>query len=133
LLRERLIALLSGFFGVLAALLATIGLYGLMSYMVTRRSNEIGVRTALGASRGDIVRMVLRETVGLLAVGLIIGSVLAIVTARAATTLLFGLTPSDPASLALAAAALSIAALAASYLPARRAAGVDPTTALRAE
>jgi putative ABC transport system permease protein len=131
LLRERIMAMLSGFFGLLATLLAIVGLYGLISYTVTCRQNEIGIRTALGATRRDVVRMVLRETMGLLIVGLAIGGVLALVAARAAATLLFGLEPHDPATMALAVTILGIAAVAASYIPARRAAGVDPTVALR--
>jgi ABC-type antimicrobial peptide transport system permease subunit len=131
LLRERIMAMLSGFFGLLATLLAIVGLYGLISYSVTCRQNEIGIRTALGATRRDVVRMVLRETMGLLIVGLAIGGVLALVAARAAATLLFGLEPHDPATMALAVTILGIAAVAASYIPARRAAGVDPTVALR--
>ena len=96
LLRERLMATLSGFFGLLAAILATVGLYGVISYMVARRRNEIGIRIALGANRGTVIRMILREA-GLLVVGgLVIGSVLAIVAARTATSLLYGLKPSDP-------------------------------------
>src|SRR3981189_3168786 len=105
-MRERLMATLSGFFGALAALIATIGLYGVMSYMVARRRNEIGIRLALGADRRDVVRMVMREAGVLLTAGGVVGTVLAIVAARMAATLLFGLRPSDPATLAMAAAGL---------------------------
>jgi predicted permease len=133
LLRDRLMAMLSGFFGVLAALLATIGLYGVLSYTVARRRNEFGIRTALGASRRHVIGMVLRETMGLVSIGLAIGSVLAFGAARAAGTLLFGLTPQDPTAIAAAITILVVAALAASYLPARRAAHADPTQALRGE
>ena len=99
LLRERLMATLSGFFGGLAALIATIGLYGVMSYMVARRKNEIGIRMALGADRAHVVRMVMREAAVLLAAGVAVGLVLSVIAARAATTLLFGLQPGDPATL----------------------------------
>ena len=92
LVRERLMATLSGFFGALAALIATIGLYGVMSYMVARRRNEIGIRIALGADRGDVVRMILREACVLLTAGLVAGLVMAVAAGRAVSTMLFGLT-----------------------------------------
>jgi ABC-type antimicrobial peptide transport system permease subunit len=133
LLRERLMATLSGFFGVLAALLATIGLYGVMSYMVARRRNEIGIRMALGADRGHVVRMVMREAGLLLVTGVIVGLAMAVAAARTATTLLFGLQPGDPLTLAAAAAGLGMVALLASYLPAVRASRLEPTEALREE
>jgi putative ABC transport system permease protein len=133
LLRERLMATLSGFFGGLAALLATIGLYGVMSYMVARRKNEIGIRMALGADRAHVVKMVMREAAALLAAGVAVGLVLSVVAARAATTLLFGLQPGDPATLAIAAAGLGLVAMLASYLPALRASRLEPTEALREE
>jgi putative ABC transport system permease protein len=133
LMRERLMATLSGFFGVLAALIATIGLYGVMSYMVARRRNEIGIRLALGADRRDVVRLVMREAGVLLAAGVLVGGVLAVAAARTATTLLFGLQPGDPATLAMAAAGLGLVAMLASYLPALRASRLEPTEALREE
>ncbi|HKB11922.1 MAG TPA: ABC transporter permease [Vicinamibacterales bacterium] len=133
LMRERLMATLSGFFGALAALIATIGLYGVMSYMVARRRNEIGIRIALGAERRDVVRMVMREAGVLLIAGVAIGIALAVAAARAAATLLFGLHPGDPGTLAMAAAGLGTVALLASYLPALRAARLQPTEALREE
>jgi putative ABC transport system permease protein len=133
LLRERLMATLSGFFGGLAALLATIGLYGVMSYMVARRRNEIGIRMALGAGRRDVIGMVMREAGILLAGGIVVGLLLAIAAARAATSLLFGLHPGDPATLTLAAAGLGLVAMLASYLPALRASRLEPTDALREE
>jgi putative ABC transport system permease protein len=133
LLRERLMATLSGFFGVLAALLATIGLYGVMSYMVARRRNEIGIRMALGADRRDVVRMILREAAVLVTIGLGVGAAAALAAAQTAKALLFGLTPNDPATLVMAAVALAGVALAASYLPARRASRLEPTNALREE
>jgi predicted permease len=131
LVRERLLATLAGFFGFLAAVLAMIGLYGVVSYMVARRRNEIGVRMAIGATRRDIVAMVLREAAVLLGAGIAIGTVLAIVAGGAAKSMLFGLKPADPASLALAVVALSAVAAAASAVPARRAASLDPVAALR--
>jgi len=133
LLRERLMAILAGFFGILAAVLAMIGLYGVVSYMVTRRRNEIGVRVALGANPRQIVSMILGESASLLGIGLGIGLVLAIAAGSAARALLFGLRPSDPATLALALASLAVIALAASLLPARRAARLDPMAALHDE
>jgi predicted permease len=131
--RERLMATLSGFFGALAGLIATIGLYGVMSYMVARRRNEIGIRMALGADRRDVVRMVMREAGILLAAGVVVGAVLAVVAARAASSLLFGLKPSDPSTFVLAAVALAAVAMLASYLPALRASRLEPTEALREE
>jgi putative ABC transport system permease protein len=133
LLRERLMATLSGVFGGLAALLATVGLYGVMSYMVARRRNEIGVRMALGAARGDVVVMVMREAGLLLAAGVLLGTALAVAAGRAAATLLFGLRPGDPATLAMAAGGLGVVAMLASYLPALRASRLEPTEALREE
>jgi putative ABC transport system permease protein len=133
LMRERLMAVLSGFFGALAALLATIGLYGVMSYTVARRRNEIGIRMALGAERSDVVRMVLREAAMLLAAGVVAGAALAVAAAQTAKTLLFGLKPADPTTLVLAIAGLGLVAMAASYVPARRASHLEPTEALRDE
>jgi len=133
LLRDRLMARLSGFFGILAALLATVGLYGVIAYMVERRTSEIGIRMALGADRGSIVRLVLREASVLLGVGLLIGTLLSLVGSRAAATMLFGLKPTDFVTYVLAAASLSAVAGLASFLPARRAAQLDPMAALRNE
>jgi putative ABC transport system permease protein len=133
LLRERLMAILSGGFGLLAALLATLGLYGVIAYMVARRRNEIGVRIALGANRGRVIRLVLREALLLLGAGVAAGVLLALWAGRAAATLLYGLQPYDPVSMAGAIALLAAVAVAASYAPARRAASVDPMEALRSE
>jgi len=133
LLRERLMATLSGGFGLLAGLLATLGLYGVIAYMVARRRNEIGVRIALGADRSQVIRLVMREALLLLAFGLTAGVVIALWAGRAAATLLFGLQPYDPLSMLAAVALLAGIALAASYGPARRAAALQPMVALRDE
>jgi len=131
--RERLVATLSALFGGLAALIAALGLYGVLSYMVARRRSEIGVRMALGAARSDVVRMVMREAGILLAVGLALGAVGSVAAARLAMSLLFGLQPYDPATLAMAIGGLSAIAALASYIPAWRASRVEPTLALREE
>jgi putative ABC transport system permease protein len=131
--RERLMATLSGFFGGLAVLIATLGLYGVMSYVVARRRVEIGVRMALGADPGSVLRMIVREAGVLLAAGLVIGGVLSVFAARTAETFLFGLKPGDPVTLALAMASLASVTLMASWIPAMRAARVQPTVALREE
>jgi putative ABC transport system permease protein len=129
--RERLMATLSGMFGILAALIASVGLYGLMSYVVARRTNEIGVRVALGATRAEIVLLILRQAGGLLAGGIGIGLMLALVATRMAQSMLFGLKPYDVLTFILAALLLATVTLLASYLPARRAARLEPMTALR--
>jgi putative ABC transport system permease protein len=133
LLRERLMATLSGFFGFLAVLLATIGLYGVISYIVARRTNEIGIRVALGAQRGQVVFMIMREAGMLLASGVVIGAVLSLGVSRVAASLLYGLKPHDPSTVVVASAAIGLVAAAASFLPANRAAGLDPMAALREE
>jgi ABC-type antimicrobial peptide transport system permease subunit len=133
LLRERLMASLSGFFGFLAGLLATIGLYGVISYMVSRRRNEIGIRMALGADCGRVLALIMREAGILLGLGLVIGAGLSLVSTRAAAALLYGLTPHDPVTLGLAAVSLAAVSAAASYLPAVRATRIHPTEALREE
>jgi ABC-type antimicrobial peptide transport system permease subunit len=131
LVRERLMATLSGFFGVVAALLAAVGLYGVMSYLVERRRMEIGIRLALGADNREVVWMFMRESSWLLAIGLAAGLGLAYFAAKAAATLLFGLTPKDPLPFAIATAVLAIVALLAAFIPARRASRQSPTLALR--
>jgi len=133
LLAESLLATLSGFFGALAIVLAMIGLYGVMSYTVAARTNEIGIRMALGARRGDVTALILGKAARLLAVGLVLGAGLSMAAASAASALIFGLKPRDPATLVFAAVLLAVVALAASYLPARRAAGLDPIASLREE
>jgi predicted permease len=133
LIRERMLALLSGSFGFLAVLLAMIGLYGVVSYMITLRRVEIGIRMALGASRQDIFAIVLRQTLLVLTVGIVAGTLLALLAAHGAGSLLFGIQSNDPFTLIGAAAFLSVVALIASFVPARGATRVDPMIALRYE
>ena len=133
LLRERLMATLSGFFGVLALLLASIGLYGLLSYGVTSRTNEIGIRMALGARTRNVMLLILKEAVFLVLVGVAVGVPVVIYLSRFAESLLFGLSPNDPLSLVVASGVLMVVALMAGYLPARRATKLDPLVALRNE
>jgi ABC-type antimicrobial peptide transport system permease subunit len=133
LVEERLVASLSSLFGILALLLTCVGLYGLMAYTVNRRTGEIGIRMALGAERGRIARMILRETLLLAFTGVAIGIPAAIVTARLIASQLFGLNSSDPITFVVACVAMATVTLMASYLPARRAASVDPMKALRSE
>lgn len=133
LLRERLVAMLATAFAGLAGVLATLGLYGVLSYMVTRRNNEIGIRIALGAGRSSVAVMFAREAGLLVALGLVIGLALAAATGRLASGLLFGLQPSDPTTMAMASALLAAIAIVATYVPAWRAARVDPVIALRSE
>jgi predicted permease len=130
---ERLMAMLSGFFGLLATLLATIGLYGVISYIVAMRRNEIGIRMALGASRGNVVGAILRQTFVLLAVGIVIGVVLGLGVTRGASSLLYGLQPNDPLTFVGASALLIGVALLAGFVPAHRASRVEPMVALRYE
>ena len=130
---ERLIASLSGVFGGLATLLAVIGLYGVMAYAVVRRTREIGIRIALGALRSNVIAMVMREVFLLIGAGLAAGLSLALALANLIRSQLFGLNPRDPLTFLGAAIVLTLAASAAGFLPALRASGVDPTTALRQE
>ena len=130
LVRERLLAMLSGAFGLLAALLAMVGLYGVISYVVARRRNEIGIRMALGAQRAQVLTMVMREAARLLVIGVAAGMALSLIDGRWAGSLLFGLKPYDPLTLVAAAALLAAIASLASFLPARRASKLDPMDAL---
>jgi len=131
--QERLFAKLSGFFGALALILACIGLYGIMAYSVTRRVNEIGIRMALGAQRNHVLWLVLRETILLVAVGIAGGIPAALATTRLISSMLFGLKPTDTATIIGATLLMAAVALFAGYLPARRASRVDPIVALRYE
>jgi ABC-type antimicrobial peptide transport system permease subunit len=129
--QERLIAQLSGFFGVLALLLASNGVYGVMSYAMSRRANEIGIRMALGANRFDVVGMVLRETLVLVAAGFAIGFPVALVATRLISSTLVGLSGTDPATLAVSALVMLGMAMIAGFIPAQRAARIDPAVTLR--
>jgi putative ABC transport system permease protein len=128
--RRQQMVLLGAFAG-LAVLLASIGLYGVLAYAVSQRSRELGLRIALGATTGSVMRMVVARGVSLTAVGLSVGLALAWAGTRTMQNLLFGVAAADPATFAAVVAVLAGVALAACYLPARRAAGVDPIAALR--
>jgi ABC-type antimicrobial peptide transport system permease subunit len=131
--QERLLAMLASGLGLLALLLACLGLYGVMGYDVARRTQELGIRLALGAGARHVVWLVLREAVTLALVGAAFGLGAALVAARFVASLLYGLGPDDPLTLLIAAALLLAVAAVAGYLPARRAAHVDPLEALRSE
>ena len=133
LLQPRMVALLSAFFGGLALLLAMIGLYGVTAYGVARRQAEIGIRMALGAQPGSVIWLVLREVAVMLAVGTLLGLGASLAAGRFVASLLYGVKPHDAAPLAIAAVVLGIAAGVAAYLPAHRAARLDPMAALREE
>jgi ABC-type antimicrobial peptide transport system permease subunit len=137
LIRERLIATLSSLFGALALLLACVGLYGLLAFSVVQRTAEVGIRMALGASRGEVLWMMLREALLLALAGLAIGVPVALAAGRIASSrvsgLLFGLKATDPLTVAGAATLLVLVSVIAAYLPARRASRVDPLVALRNE
>jgi len=130
---QRLVARLSAFFGLLAVFLSSIGIYGLMSYLVTRRTNEIGLRMALGAKRSHVLWMVIKESLWLVALGIAMGVPMALVGNRLVSSMLFGLRPSDPATLLAGVIAFFAVAVLAGYIPARRATRVDPMVALRYE
>ena len=132
-LNERMMATLGGFFGLLALIVACLGIFGILAFQVSRRINEIGVRVALGATRGSIVNLVLREVAMLLLPGCALGAVAAAGLTRFANSMLFGVTPTDLAAFALAGGALAAATLAAGFLPALRASRVDPMSALRCD
>ena len=133
LVRERLLARLSGFFGALAAALTALGLYGLMAYAVANRTREVGIRMALGASRGRVLRTEIGSALRLVAIGIAVGIPAAVASGRIIATQLFGVAPGDPVTLAAVAASMTLVAALAAYGPARRASRVDPIVALRSE
>jgi predicted permease len=130
---ERLVAHVAAAFGVLALTIAAVGLYGVLAYGVTRRRREIGVRIAIGASPGSVEWLILRESLVLFAIGCLLGVPAAVIVNRQLSSLLFGLSPQDPVTVTAALVTLAVATVAASYLPARRAASIDPMLALREE
>lgn len=132
-LQERLIAMLSSFFGSVALLLAGVGLYGVISYAVARRTREIGIRMALGAQRRSVLWLVIRDAALLVAAGAVIGIPAALAATRLVKAFLYGISPQDPLSIAAVTAVLVAVAALAGLLPARRATEVDSNTALRYE
>jgi ABC-type antimicrobial peptide transport system permease subunit len=132
-LNERMLATLAGFFGGLGLLLAAIGIYGVMAFQVARRRKELGIRLALGAAPRQVLSMVLGQTALLVAGGCVIGVAAALALTRLAEKMLFGIRPADPATFALAAVVLAVAALAAAYLPGRAVSHVSPVETLRCD
>jgi len=133
LLRERLLAWVSGFFGILAFALATLGLYGVISHIVASRRNEVGIRIALGANRGEVIGLFLRQVALLLTAGIAIGTLGSLLLSRGATTLLFDIQPNDPWTIAVAAGVLAAAGIAAALVPSARASRLDPANCLRTD
>jgi len=131
--QERLFARLASFFGLLALALACVGLYGIMSYGVSRRTNEIGVRMALGARRFDVLDLVVRQGLQLTILGVIFGVASACALTRFLTSFLYGVRPADSVTFGLASLAVIVVSILSSYIPARRATKVDPMVALRYE
>ncbi|HEX4166375.1 MAG TPA: FtsX-like permease family protein, partial [Bryobacteraceae bacterium] len=131
LITERLIADLAAFFGALALLVAVIGLYGVMSYSMTRRTDEIGIRMALGASAWSVMRMVLSETLGMVLIGVATGLPCGLALAQIISSRLYGVSASDPVSIATAIFLVAASAVLAGYLPAHRASRIDPMLSLR--
>jgi putative ABC transport system permease protein len=130
-MRERLLALLSASFGVLALLMAAIGVYGVTSHAVNLRRGEIGIRMALGATRGSVVRLVLARVSMLVGAGIVAGLAIGAFASRFVATLLYGLEPGDPVTLIASAATLALIGALAGWLPANRASRLDPTEVLR--
>jgi ABC-type antimicrobial peptide transport system permease subunit len=131
--QERLIASLSGLFALLAVLLACLGLYGVISYTVARRTSEIGIRLALGATQAGVLRMILKESLMLALAGIVIGAPATIAVTRLISSRLFGVSTADPLTIAAASLLMIAVAALAAFLPAYRAARVDPMIALRCE
>ena len=129
--QERIVAMLSGFFGGLALLLAGLGLYGVTSYAVSRRRGEIGIRMALGAAPASVIRLVLGRVSALVGIGIVVGAGLSLWGAQFVSTLLYGLEPRDPATLVASAVVLAAVGAIAGWLPARRASCIDPAEVLR--
>jgi len=128
---ERMMATLGGLFGVLAMMVASLGIFGVMAFQVSRRLNELGLRMALGASRGGIITLIVREVAAMFAIGSLLGAVAALTLTGFARKMLFGITPTEPGIFALAAVILGATAFVAGWLPALRASRVDPMIALR--
>jgi predicted permease len=133
LITERMIAMLSMVFGALATVLAIVGLYGVMAYLVTRRSREIGIRMALGAQSGNVVWLVMREVLVLVAIGVAVGLPTALALSKVVQAQLYGVEPHDPSAILAATLLLTVVALLAGFVPARRAAAYDPVRVLRYE
>jgi putative ABC transport system permease protein len=131
LFQPRMAAILMATFGIVALFLACIGLYGLLAFAVEERRREIGVRMALGASKGSVLKLIVKQGMALVAVGLLVGLATALMTGRAVRAMLYNVAPTDPVSLVVATVLLGGVALVACYMPARRAASVDPLNALR--
>jgi putative ABC transport system permease protein len=130
---QRLNATLIGLFAALALAIATVGVAGVLAFSVSQRTNELGIRVALGAQRGEILRMILGEGAAMALVGLAIGGAAAVPLSQLLTGLLFGVEPADPPTIAASALLLVAVAVVAAWVPARRATAVDPITALRGE
>jgi ABC-type antimicrobial peptide transport system permease subunit len=130
---DKLISRLTSFFGLLALLLASLGLYGVMAYLVAQRTSEIGIRLALGANRVQVMWMILRDTLILVGSGIAVGIPASLAMTRSASSLLYGLDPADPATMLAATLILCLVAVLAGYLPARRASLLDPAITLRYE